>query len=386
MKTISILGSTGSIGKNTLDVIRINRHLFDIFALSCDRNIDLLLKQAIEFKPKYLVCTNKTDAIKLKSLLPLSCNSKVLFEDHPLNFIASHDAVTHVVAAISGSAGMESTFSAAKKNKIILLANKESMVMAGPLIMNSIKNGSGMIIPIDSEHNAIYQVLNGSSKKEFLKRIILTASGGPFLNLDNESLKKVTVQDALNHPNWKMGHKVTIDSATMMNKGLEVIEASYLFGLFTNEIDVLIHPQSIIHSLVEFIDGSLLTQLGSPDMRIPISYALGFKQRIPSGAPSLNLLENDLTFLEPDLKKFPCLSLAYSALDAGHNFCVALNASNELAVKAFLENKIKFSDIFKVNSENLLSISKINLTSIDEIKEYDTEIKLKSHKIIKNLL
>ena len=385
MKTISILGSTGSIGKNTLDVIRINRHLFDIFALSCDRNIDLLLKQAIEFKPKYLVCTNKTDATKLKSLLPLSCNSKVLFQDHPLNFIASHDAVTHVVAAISGSAGMESTFSAAKKNKIILLANKESMVMAGPLIMNSIKNGSGMIIPIDSEHNAIYQVLNGSSKKEFLKRIILTASGGPFLNLDNESLKKVTVQDALNHPNWKMGHKVTIDSATMMNKGLEVIEASYLFGLFTNEIDVLIHPQSIIHSLVEFIDGSLLTQLGSPDMRIPISYALGFKQRIPSGAPSLNLLENDLTFLEPDLKKFPCLSLAYSALDAGHNFCVALNASNEHAVKAFLENKIKFSDIFKVNSENLLSISKINLTSIDEIKEYDTEIKLKSHKIIKNL-
>ena len=385
MKTISILGSTGSIGKNTLDVIRINRHLFDIFALSCDRNIDLLLKQAVEFKPKYLVCTNKTDATKLKSLLPLSCNSKVLFQDHPLNFIASHDAVTHVVAAISGSAGMESTFSAAKKNKIILLANKESMVMAGPLIMNSIKNGSGMIIPIDSEHNAIYQVLNGSSKKEFLKRIILTASGGPFLNLDNESLKKVTVQDALNHPNWKMGHKVTIDSATMMNKGLEVIEASYLFGLFTNEIDVLIHPQSIIHSLVEFIDGSLLTQLGSPDMRIPISYALGFKQRIPSGAPSLNLLENDLTFLEPDLKKFPCLSLAYSALDAGHNFCVALNASNELAVKAFLENKIKFSDIFKVNSENLLSISKINLTSIDEIKEYDTEIKLKSHKIIKNL-
>jgi len=385
MKTISILGSTGSIGKNTLDVIRINRHLFDIFALSCDRNIDLLLKQAIEFKPKYLVCTNKTDAIKLKSLLPLSCNSKVLFQDHPLNFIASHDAVTHVVAAISGSAGMESTFSAAKKNKIILLANKESMVMAGPLIMNSIKNGSGMIIPIDSEHNAIYQVLNGSSKKEFLKRIILTASGGPFLNLDNESLKKVTVQDALNHPNWKMGHKVTIDSATMMNKGLEVIEASYLFGLFTNEIDVLIHPQSIIHSLVEFIDGSLLTQLGSPDMRIPISYALGFKQRIPSGAPSLDLLENDLTFIKPDLKKFPCLSLAYSALDAGHNFCVALNASNELAVKAFLENKIKFSDIFKVNSENLLSISKINLTSIDEIKEYDTEIKLKSHKIIKNL-
>ena len=251
--------------------------------------------------------------------------------------------------------------------------------------MNSIKNGGGMIIPIDSEHNAIYQVLNGSSKKEFLKRISLNASSGPFLNLDSESLKKVTVQEALNHPNWKMGHKVTIDSATMMNKGLEVIEASYLFGLFTNEIDVLIHPQSIIHSLVEFIDGSLLTQLGSPDMRIPISYALGFKQRIPSGAPSLDLLENDLTFIKPDLKKFPCLSLAYSALDAGHNFCVALNASNELAVKAFLENKIKFSDIFKVNSENLLSISKINLTSIDEIKEYDTEIKLKSHKIIKNL-
>jgi len=387
MKTISIMGSTGSIGKNTLDVIRLNRDLFSIFALSCDRNVDLLLAQAIEFNPKYLVCTNKNNAKKLKANLPLSCNSEVLLFDDALNFISSHDAVTHVVAAISGSAGMQSTFCAAKKNKVILLANKESMVMAGPLIMNVLKNGKGNIIPIDSEHNAIYQVLHGpTNKKEFLKRIILTASGGPFLNVNSESLKNATVEDALKHPNWQMGNKVTIDSATMMNKGLEVIEASYLFDLFAKEIDVLVHPQSIIHSLVEFIDGSLLTQLGCPDMRIPISYALGFSQRIPSGASMLNLLEENLTFLKPDLKKFPCLSLAYSSLGEGHNYCVALNASNEIAVAAFLEKKIKFTDIFKVNSEILLSITKKHLSSLDEIIEYDSEIKLKSHEKIIKLL
>ena len=382
MKIISILGSTGSIGKNTLDVIRLNRDLFDIFALSCDKNIDLLLKQAVEFNPKFIVCTNKNDATKLKTNLPLSCKSEVLFNDNPLNFISSHDEVTHVVAAISGSAGMESTYYAAKTNKIILLANKESMVMAGPLIMNTIKNESGMIIPIDSEHNAIYQVLNGSDKKEFLQKIILTASGGPFLNLNSESLETVTVKDALNHPNWKMGKKVTIDSATMMNKGLEVIEASYLFDLLTNEIDVLIHPQSIIHSLVEFIDGSFLTQMGSPDMRIPISYALGFQQRIPSGAPSLDLLERELTFLKPDFKKFPCLSLAYSSLDEGHNYCVALNAANEVAVKAFLSKKIKFTDIFRINSEILNITLKTTLKTIEEIIGYDEEIKKITGEII----
>lgn len=386
MKTISILGSTGSIGINTLDVIRLNRNQFNVFALSCNKNIDLLLKQAIEFKPEYIVCSDKNDAIKLKTNLPLSCNCEILSNVEALNFIASHESVTHVVAAISGSAGMESTYWAAKTKKIILLANKESMVMAGPLIMNNINSSSAMIIPIDSEHNAIYQVLNGpSNKKEFLKRIVLTASGGPFLNYSYEGLKKVTVQEALKHPNWKMGHKVTIDSSTMMNKGLEVIEASYLFGISKNEIDVLIHPQSIIHSLVEFIDGSFLTQLGSPDMRIPISYALGFHHRIPSGAPRLNLLEKNLSFLEPDYKKFPCLSLAYSCLDEGHNFCVALNASNEVAVSAFMEQKIKFTDIFKVNSEILLAISVKPLSSIEQIKEYDNEIRLKSTEIIKNL-
>ena len=383
MKVISILGSTGSIGRSTLDVIRLHRNSFKIFALSCNKNINLLIKQAIEFDPEYLVCTSELDSQKLKDSLPSSIKTKILFSKDSNNFIASHVDVTHVVAAISGSAGLESTFHAAKSNKVILLANKESMVIAGPIIMGLIKKNKSSIIPIDSEHNAIYQALQGlPNKKKFLKRIILTASGGPFLNTPLKDIAHVNVEDALKHPNWKMGQKVTIDSATMMNKGLEVIEASFLFGLNKKQIDVLIHPQSIIHSLVEYVDGSYLTQLGSPDMRIPISYALGFPDRVTSGALFLDLTDKNLVFLKPDNKKFPCLNLAYEALENSHNYCIALNAANEIAVDAFLDKKIKFSDIFRINFNILSLINTLNLSSIEEVIDYDLEIRSKTKELV----
>ena len=386
MKIVTILGSTGSIGKNTLDVIRLHRDSFEIFALSCHKNIELLCKQAIEFNPKYLVCSSKEDSKKLKTILPSSVKSKILFSDDSNVFISCHSDVTHVVAAISGSAGLQSTYYAAKNNKVILLANKESMVMAGPIIMDLIKMNQKQIIPIDSEHNAIFQVLQGvTNKKNFLKKIILTASGGPFLETPLNELEFVSIDDALKHPNWSMGKKITIDSATMMNKGLEVIEACYLFSLSNEKIEVLIHPQSIIHSIVEFIDGSYLSQMGNADMRIPISYALGYPDRVTSGASLINFFEKNLTFIKPDLKKFPCLSLAYNALSNNHNFCVALNASNEISVHAFLLNKIKFTDIFKINSEILNKITNITLSNIAEVFDYDEEIRSKTLELIRKI-
>jgi len=256
--------------------------------------------------------------------------------------------------------------------------------MAGPLFKKLIEQGISTIIPIDSEHNAISQILNTSAhnSKNF-KNIILTASGGPFLYTSLDDMKKVTVNDALNHPNWSMGKKVTIDSATMMNKGLEIIEAAYLFNLTNDKIKVLIHPQSIIHSLVEYYDGSLLTQLGIPDMRIPISYALGFPDRIISGLSGIDLTKKTLHFLEPDLHKFPCLGLAYDAIKSGHNYCVALNSSNEIAVLSFLDNKIRFTDIHKINLEVLNKVKNVPLNNLNEVFAYDLEIKELAKKIIK---
>ena len=386
MKTISILGSTGSIGQSTLDVIRLHKDNFEIFALSCNTNINLLLKQANEFNPKFLVCNSEEDAKKLRSNLPKNVTSEVLFSNDSNNFIASHKDVTHIVAAISGSAGLESTYYAAKNNKIILLANKESMVMAGPIIMDLINNTDSTIIPIDSEHNAIFQVLHGESNyKKSLKKIVLTASGGPFLNKSLDELHHVSITDALNHPNWKMGKKVSIDSATMMNKGLEVIEAFYLFNISYKNIDVVIHPESLIHSLVEFFDGSVLAQIGKPDMRIPISYALGYPNRINSGASFLDLKDKNFHFVNPDLKKFPCLSLAFKSLENGHAYCVALNASNEIAVEAFLNKKIKFTDIYKIIDKTLNKTENYRLNTLSDIKNFDFDIKVKAQEIINNI-
>jgi len=379
MKTLSILGSTGSIGKNVLEIVRLNKDNFKIFALSCFKNVELLKTQCLEFNPDFAVVSAEADAKNLKNTLRNKVDTEVLFEEDSYSFISTHNDVTHVIAAISGSAGLQSTFDAASSGKDILLANKESMVMAGPLILSEISRNNSKLIPIDSEHNAIYQVLNGSDDGvSKVKKIILTASGGPFLNYPIEKIANVTLEEALNHPNWDMGDKITIDSATMMNKGLEVIEAFYLFNLPKSKIDVIIHPQSIIHSMVEFVDGSLISQLGYADMRIPISYALGYPDRLNSGFNGIDLTKVEkLTFFKPDLKKFPSLELAYNVLEKNLSHSIVLNLSNELSVHAFLNKLISFDKIpqvvdfmlNKIPSEKIVEINDIFLFSEYVIKE-----------------
>lgn len=380
MKTLSILGSTGSIGKNVLEIVRLNNDNFKIFALSGYKNIELLKKQCFEFNPNYAVVRSSKDAKELMEAFKNKINTEVLFEEGSYSFIAMHDDVTHVVAAITGSAGLKSTYDAAKAGKQILLANKESMVLAGPLILSEIAKNNGKIIPIDSEHNAIYQLLNTNKNNFEIEKIILTASGGPFLNDSLDKIANATVAQALNHPNWNMGDKVSIDSATLMNKGLEVIEAFYLFNFPAKKIDVVIHPQSIIHSMVEFVDGSILSQLGYSDMKIPISYALGYPSRINSGLKGIDLTKIEkLTFLKPDLKKFPCLNFAYSVLNKDLCHSIILNISNEVAVEAFLNKRIKFIKIAEIIDSMLNKINSVNISNIDDILIFSEMVKKQTY-------
>ena len=376
MKTLSILGSTGSIGKNVLEVIRLNKDYFKIFALSCYKNVELLNLQCLEFNPEFAVVSSLDDANFLKESFKNKIKTEILFEKGSYSYIASHEKVTHVVAAITGFAGLQSTFDAAKAGKEILLANKESMVMAGPLILSEVARNKSKIIPIDSEHNAIFQILNVvNERKSEIERIILTASGGPFLNYPINKIADVTVEEALNHPNWKMGDKITIDSATMMNKGLEVIEAYYLFNQPKSKIDIIIHPQSIVHSLVEFIDGSVLSQLGFSDMKIPISFSLGYPERIISGLGGINLSKiKSLTFYEPDFNKFPCLKLCYDVLDKDLAYSIILNLSNEIAVEAFLKKQIKFNQIFQIVDSLLNKTKTKKISNIDELFVFSNQV------------
>jgi len=387
MKTLSILGSTGSIGKNVLEVVRLNKDNFKIFALSCYKNVELLKIQCLEFNPSFAVVSSEADAKKLKEVLKNKVKTEVIFEKGSYSFIAKHDEVTHVIASISGSAGLQSTFDAVAAGKVILLANKESMVMAGPLILSEISKNNSKIIPIDSEHNAIYQVLNGyDDNTSNVKKIILTASGGPFLNDPIEKIANVTVEEALNHPNWDMGDKVTIDSATMMNKGLEVIEAFYLFNLSKSKIDVIIHPQSIIHSMVEFIDGSIISQLGYSDMKIPISFALGFPERIYSGLNGIDLTSiSGLTFSAPDLEKFPCLALAINTLEKDLSHSIVLNIANEVAVEAFLSQKISFAQISQIVTAMMNKINMEKTSSIEEILIFANLVRIKTSNYLSSI-
>ena len=383
MKVVSILGSTGSIGKSTLDVLRLDRINFKVFALSCHSNIKLLARQTIEFQPDIIVVNSANDREVILTYLEGKANPDILFGPNGHKTIVEADEVTDVVAAISGAAGLTSTYHAASKGKRILLANKESMVMAGSLIMRQAELNDGLIIPIDSEHNAIFQVLNGARDNKSIQKIILTASGGPFRSFSAEMIKDVTVEQALKHPKWSMGRKISIDSATMMNKGLEVIEASFLFQLPAEKIGVVIHPQSIVHSLVEFVDGSLLTQLGCPDMRVPISFALGYPERISSGVQGIDLTKHEsLSFSNPNHALFPCLNLAYQALEAGQGYCVALNAANEIAVEAFLEGRISFVQIYEVIAEVMKGDISPTKDQLDVIFDLDRSIRLLSHEII----
>ena len=383
MKVVSILGSTGSIGQSTLDVLRLDRINFKVFALSCHSNIKLLARQTIEFQPDIIVVNSANDREVILTYLEGKANPDILFGPNGHKMIVEADEVTDVVAAISGAAGLTSTYHAALKGKRILLANKESMVMAGSLIMRQTELNHGLIIPIDSEHNAIFQVLNGARDNKAIQKIILTASGGPFRSFSAEMIKEVTVEQALKHPKWSMGRKISSDSATMMNKGLEVIEASFLFQLPAEKIEVVIHPQSIVHSFVEFVDGSLLTQLGCPDMRVPISFALGYPERIPSGVQGINLTKHEsLSFSNPNHALFPCLNLAYQALEAGQAWCVALNAANEIAVEAFLECAIGFMQIHEVIAEVMEGVIPQTNDELDAIIDLDKNIRIRSHKII----
>ena len=368
MKNITILGATGSIGLNTLDVISRHPDQFRVFAVSAHSDWKSLLQICKNHLPSFAVLTDEASAEKLMEVAPPEV--EVLFGTDSLDEIASHPKTDFVMAAIVGGAGMSSTFSAAKAGKRIMLANKESLILGGNLLMGLAKNSGAEIIPVDSEHSAIFQCLEGG--RDGLSKIQLTASGGPFLEMAFEMLRSVTPEQACNHPNWKMGKKISVDSATMMNKGLEIIEASFLFGLTSSQIEVIVHPQSIVHSFVYFDDGSVLSQLGLPDMRSAISYALSYPKRNTSGVKQLDpAREQPLEFYRPDNNKYRCLELAYSALEQGKSAPGTLNAANEVAVNAFLKNKLGFLDIPKVVEKTLNEVSCHNLDTLESVVEND---------------
>jgi 1-deoxy-D-xylulose-5-phosphate reductoisomerase len=376
MQNVTVLGSTGTIGLQTLDVIARHANQYKVYALAANSNVDALLKQCLEVKPTFAVLLDENAAKDLREKLKAHHSAtQVLAGMGGLEQISSAPEVNIVMAAIVGAAGLKPAMAAAHAGKRILLANKETLVMAGSLFMGAVKKGGATLLPIDSEHNAIFQVMPPEANRGGgVSKIILTASGGPFRQYSQSQLENVTPELALKHPNWVMGAKITIDSATLMNKGLEVIEAHWLFNANPNQIEVVVHPQSIIHSMVEYVDGSILAQLGNPDMRTPIAYALGYPDRIASGVASLNLLEiAKLEFEAPDVKRFPCLQLAYDALDIGGTAPAILNAVNEVAVAAFLNKEIHFLDIATLIAKALDSIQSAPVTSLEQLIAVDRE-------------
>ena len=382
MKNISILGSTGSIGVNTLDVIARNPTRFKVVALAAGRNLSLFKRQIDIFGPDIVSVIDDEHAQQLREMLGYSASVKILSGEGGYGEVASWKKAKMVVSAIAGAAGLSPTIAAIDAGKDIALANKETMVMAGELVVERAASRGVNIIPVDSEHNAIFQCLAGHDRKE-VKRLILTASGGPFLHLPPEQFAYITLEDALRHPNWEMGRKITIDSASMMNKGLEVIEASWLFGMDVGSIDVCIHPQSIVHSMVEYIDGSVLAQMGVPDMRGPISYALSYPERLKGAVDTLDLCSvGTLEFMSPDCTKFPALKLAYEAAGKGGSAPAVLNASNEVAVAAFIEDTIGFGDIPLVIKEVLDSHQTREIGSNKDVLEADGWGRIKAGEIV----
>ena len=353
-QVLTILGSTGSIGESTLDVVSRHPEKFRVFALAGHRQVDKLAAQCKQFRPEYAVVGDAGHAAELeKKLKQEGISTQVLYSAQALIDVASADEVSGVMCAIVGAAGLPSALAAAKKGKTIYLANKETLVVSGALFMETACQNGATVLPIDSEHNAIFQVLprdyTGRLNEHGINSIILTASGGPFLNTDLSTFDSITPERAVKHPNWSMGRKISVDSASMMNKGLELIEAHWLFNCPPEKLEVVIHPQSVIHSMVRYRDGSVLAQLGNPDMRTPIAYCLGLPERIDSGVGELDFgALSALTFQKPDFDRFPCLKLAYQAMNAGGAAPCVLNAANEVAVAAFLDKRIKFTDIAKV--------------------------------------
>ena len=390
MINVAILGSTGSIGTSTLDVIARQSERFHAFALTANKNVERLYEQCLQFLPEMAVMVDEASAYELEQRLKKSSKTshiKVFSGSEALNDIAAHKQVDYVMAAIVGAAGLSSSLAAARCGKRILLANKESLVMSGDLFMQAVQDNGAILLPIDSEHNAIFQSLPetltrtgvnleklGCLQMAGVEKILLTASGGPFLNKSLDELQHVTPDQACAHPNWEMGRKISVDSATMMNKGLEVIEASWLFNASADDIQVVIHPQSVIHSMVSYSDGSVLAQLGTPDMRTPIAHALAWPDRMDSGVEQLDIFKvAQLNFEQPDFERFVCLRLAYDALRSGGTAPAILNAANEIAVDSFLKGKIAFTRIAEIVEQTLEQLDCERADSLDIILTADTQ-------------
>lgn len=379
MKNIVILGSTGSIGKSALDVIKDFPHKFRVLGLAAKSSINTLERQIKEFNPSYVAVYDEKAYEELKSRVK-TC--EILYGEEGIYKLATLPQADIILSAIVGAAGLLPTYEAVKAGKIIGLANKESLVLAGELIKKEAKKSNAKIIPVDSEHSAVFQCINGC-KKPYIRKIWLTASGGPFRGRKKHEIENVTPQEALNHPKWKMGKRITIDSATLMNKGFEVIEAHYLFDIPVDQIGVLIHPQSIVHCLVEFIDGTYLAQMSEPDMKAPIALALSLPERLPNVVKPIDwAVTTKLQFELPDTSVFPCLHLAYEAIKIGGTMPAVLNASDEVAVEAFLSGKLKFNDIYKIIKKVMDAHSASSANSIEEILKADSWARKRAKKEI----
>jgi len=372
---VTILGSTGSVGKSTLDVIARHPDLFEVYALSANTNVQEMAAQVAQFKPQRVVMQDAVSAAQLSAILKKNGHLTGIESTRgAIESIASDAQTDIVMAAIVGAAGLPPSLAAARSGKRLLLANKEALVVGGQLFMQAVTNGGGMLLPIDSEHSAVFQSLpdDPSTWARRVEKIILTASGGPFRTRDVATLRDVTPEEAVAHPNWVMGRKISVDSATMMNKALEVIEAHYLFGMPPEKIDVVIHPQSIIHSMVQYTDTSVVAQLGTPDMRTPIAYGLSWPERIHSGSPVLDFSKlGAMTFEPADRTRFPGLFLAWDAMRAPEGTCAVLNAANEVAVAAFLQGRIRFDQIHQLNLETLSQVVPSNPQSVEDLLGLD---------------
>ncbi|MGZ8190296.1 MAG: 1-deoxy-D-xylulose-5-phosphate reductoisomerase [Methylococcaceae bacterium] len=392
MKGICILGATGSIGVSTLDVVARHPHLYKVIALTANGNIDVLYEQCLEYHPEYAVVADesKVQAFREKIKSSIVSDIKVLSGAKALEQVATLDSVDSVMAAIVGAAGLLPSLAAARAGKTVLLANKEALVMSGDIFMQTVAKAGAQLLPIDSEHNAIFQCMPASYKTGMrakqARRILLTASGGPFREMPLEQMSKVTPDQAVAHPNWDMGRKISVDSATMMNKGLEMIEACLLFDMKPDQIQVVIHPQSVIHSMVDYVDGTVLAQMGNPDMRIPIAHALAWPERFDSGAEPLNIFNvRRMDFEEPNLERFPCLRLAYRAINTGGIMPTVLNAANEIAVEAFLNEQVRFTDIPVIIERCMDSIEVKAADNLGIILDVDQQARILSKQIITEL-
>lgn len=383
MIAVTVLGSTGSIGVSTLDVLARHADQFSIFALTANSRVDELYRQCLVFKPQYAVMADPAAAKQLSERLRSSkVLTEVLSSVEGLEEVSSHSDVDYVMAAIVGAAGLRPALAAAKSGKRVLLANKEALVMSGRLFMDEVKKSGAELLPIDSEHNAIFQCMPAAEadknlQQKGIRRILLTASGGPFRTMEQSALRTVTPEQACAHPNWSMGAKISVDSASMMNKGLEVIEACWLFDCTPKQIEVVVHPQSVIHSMVEYVDGSVLAQLGNPDMRTPIAHALAWPERMESGVGGLNMFDvAHLDFEAPDTDRFPCLRLAYQAIEEGGTAPTILNAANEVAVAAFLQGKLAFTNIPAAIDEALNNLDNHAAESLEVILSQDQKTRM----------